>query len=289
MDDNIDLKDIPEIDFLEYEDALPDEAPPGISDVTEEEPETEEEREARGRKWRILLRVFLVLLLLALLAGGVYLALTSEWFNVKKIAVEGNEYYSNKEIINMSGIEKGGNIFTAVDTGKATDNLERDPYFAKVRISRKLPDTIRIRVSERTQVAAVKYGGKFVVIDKDGFVLRISETDPKLTVLEDLTLSRIDQGALIEVEESSVLADTLDMLSIMREEDMYFKKIKVSAVTIQAFINDYMIVKGSPAQMRGSIESGDLQKVVNKLFQDDIKRGTLSLGNDNYISFSPEI
>lgn len=91
-----------------------------------------------------------------------------------------------------------------------------------------------------------------------------------------------------EVEEDVILETTLNMLDTMENGDIFFKKIDVSRVIIKAYIYDTLIVKGTPKQMTKAIESGDLQKVVNNLLKNDTTRGTISLGNQNYMSFSPE-
>ena len=95
-------------------------------------------------------------------------------------------------------------------------------------------------------------------------------------------------GEKIEVEESAILSSTLQMLQVMTDGDIYFKKIDVSKTIIRAYIYDTLLVKGTPRQMKDSIENGNLQKVVNNLFKNDTTRGTISLGNGKYMSFSPE-
>ena len=72
-----------------------------------------------------------------------------------------------------------------------------------------------------------------------------------------------------------------------KSRNLYFKRIDVSSVIIKAYIYDMLLVKGTPKQMKKAIDSGDLQKVVSKLFDSGYKRGTISLGDHNYISFSP--
>ena len=94
-------------------------------------------------------------------------------------------------------------------------------------------------------------------------------------------------GEAIGAEETSTLETTLKMLSTMKEGDIYFKKIDVSRVVIKAYIYDTLIVKGTPKQMMKAIDSGNLQKVVNNLFNNDTTRGTINLGDHNYMSFSP--
>lgn len=84
------------------------------------------------------------------------------------------------------------------------------------------------------------------------------------------------------------MSSTLQMLTVMKDGDFFFKKIDASHVIIRAYIYDTLVVKGTPKQMMKAIESGSLQKVVNKLIESDISRGTINLGDHNYVPFSPD-
>lgn len=212
----------------------------------------------------------------------------SDFFMVKKVTAEGNAYYSDKEIMNMAGAQLGVNLIWDVDVSEMENNLSGNPYFVEVNVKRKLPSTLQFEVNEREQIAAIVYGEKYVVIDKTGTILRKSGVNPKITLLTGLTISKLSIGEKVEAEESSTLDTTLSMLSTMSDGDIFFKKIDVSKVVIKAYIYDTLIVKGTPKQMIKAIESGDLQKVVNNLLKNDTTRGTIKLGNHNYMSFSPE-
>ena len=142
-------------------------------------------------------------------------------------------------------------------------------------------------MEERRQTAAIVYGDEYIVIDEQGIVLRKSDVDPKVTLLTGLTVSKMKPGEKIEVEESAILQHFTDAAGHDRrrylfQEDRCFKTI------IRAYIYDTLLVKGTPRQMKDSIENGNLQKVVNNLFKNDTTRGTISLGNGKYMSFSPE-
>ena len=89
------------------------------------------------------------------------------------------------------------------------------------------------------------------------------------------------------MEEKNTLNATLNMLSVMQEGDMYFKKVDVSRVIVKAYIYDTLVVKGTTKQMIKNIQSGELQKVVNSFIKNNMKRGTLNLGDNGYMSFSP--
>ncbi len=99
----------------------------------------------------------------------------------------------------------------------------------------------------------------------------------------------MEPGAKARVEENKVFQDTLSTLHTMKEGDLFFKRIEIEDQDITAFIYDMLKVRGNSEELRASIESGTLQKVVNKLMKSDIERGTIILGENGYISFSPAV
>lgn len=256
-----------------------------IADYREEPEFREIDRQKKIRKKKHYLLRFLIVL--GVLAGtGLFLA--SGFFDIDTILVEGNHYYADDQVINMAGAKKGVNLFWGAGGSDIEDNLCKNPYFAEVNISRKLPRTLIINVKERRQMAAFTYGDSYIIIDADGTVLRKSDVDPKLTLLTGLTISKLKISEKIGCEEKATLDTTLKMLETMQAGDIFFKKIDVSKVIIKAYIYDTLIVKGTPKQMMKSMERGDLQKVVNNLFENQTTRGTINLGDHNYMSFSPD-
>lgn len=242
-------------------------------------------RDRKVRRKKHYLRRFLILLAV-IAAIGVFLS--SGFFSVRNIEVEGNRYYDDDEIINMAGARTGVNLFWGARGSDISDRLMADPYFVGVTVHRKLPDTLVIEVDERAQIAAITYGDSYIVIDEEGIMLRKTTVDPKLTLLTGLTVSKLKVGEAVEAEEAATLDSTLQMLTSMKDGDFFFKKIDVSQVVIRAYIYDTLVVKGTPKQMMKAIDSGSLQKVVNKLIKSDIRRGTINLGDHNYVPFSPD-
>lgn len=241
-------------------------------------------REKKVRKKKHYLAKFLIVVGVI---AAIIAILLSPLFNIEKIKVNGNSYYSDEEVINIANATKGHNIFINSGASSIKERLGEDPYFSDVNVDIKLPSTLVINVTERKQVAAFIYGNQYVVIDVDGRVLRKTDVDPKVTLLKGLTLSKIKVGEKIKAEQKETLKNTLTMISTMKKGNLYFKRIDVSRVIIKAYIYDMLLVKGTPKQMKKAIDSGDLQKVVSKLFDSGYKRGTISLGDHNYISFSP--
>lgn len=245
-------------------------------------------REVERKKKKHRKKHYLVRLLgVATAVIAFVLFLFSPFFNVDKITVTGNHYYSDKEVIVMSGAVTGNNLIFKPGKKKIIKNLETNPYFREVNVKRRLPSTLEIDVEERKQVANIKYGNKYVVISESGIILRIGSIDPKLTLLKGLTLSKIKVGEQVRAEEKVTLKETLSMVALMNKGDLFFKKIQVKDRYIEAYVFDTLIVRGTPDRMKEVIDNGDLQKVINKLYKSKIKRGTINLGDHNYISFSP--
>ena len=208
---------------------------------------------------------------------------------IKKIEVEGNKFYTDRQVINMSEAKTGGNLFLNAQKNLIKNNLKDNIYFKSINVRRSIPSTLVIEVVEREELAALIYGDKFIVIDNGREVLRIAKIDPEVTVIAGLTIKRMDIGSELLVEENRVFRDTLATLFAMKDGDFYFKRIEASNTKVSAYINDMMKVEGTSGQLRSAIESGSLQKVVNKLLKSKIRRGTVILGDNDYISFSPAV
>lgn len=220
---------------------------------------------------------------------ALFFFLNSSFFNIGTIDVKNSNYYSEEDVLTIANVKEGVNIFLGIDKGDIVNRLEKNPYFVDVDVIRKFPNFLVIDVHERKQIAAIEYGNQYIVIDSNGIILRKTDIEPKLTILEGLTISKLKIGSAVEAEEKANLRNTLKMLSVMESSDIFFKKISMSKVLIRGYIYDQLICQGTPKEMLNAIEKGNLQKVLNKLFKNDTKRGTIILGGDENVSFSPEL
>lgn len=229
------------------------------------------------------------LLIFVLLLGGAFLFAKSDYFLIKNIEITGNTYYTRNEIISLADAKTGSNIIFDAEIKQMEENLEKNPFFKLIEIKRKLPSTIVIRVEERQQMAAIQFGDKYIVIDEEGVILRMTEVEPKVTLLTGLTISRMDVGEPLEAEEKENLSMVLRMLKTMQAGDLYFKKIDASKAVIKAYIYDTLIVKGTASEVFSAIEAGDVQLVVSDLFEKGVSRGTIKMGGSGNVIFTPDI
>lgn len=228
-------------------------------------------------------------LIILLLLGAAFLFVKSDYFLIKNIEVEGNTYYTKSEIISLADAKTGNNIIFDAEIKQMEENLEKNPFFKIIEIKRKLPSTIVIRVEERQQMAAIQFGDKYIVMDDEGVILRMTEVEPKVTLLTGLTISKMDVGEPLEAEEKENLSMVLRMLKTMQDGDLYFKKIDASKAVIKAYIYDTLIVKGTASEVFSAIEAGEVQLVVSDLFEKGVSRGTIKMGGSGNVIFTPDI
>ena len=156
-------------------------------------------RKARRRK-RLLLIFYLVTFLIAI-GAAVVLSITV-LFRIDTIQVTGQSRYTEQEIVQMSGIEVGENLFLA-DTATAKQQIEEKlPYIGRAKVSRRLPAKILITVEEAEISGAVEYNGGYAIVSPEGKVLEITSAIPEgYSLIEGLDLKSADLGKKIVYED----------------------------------------------------------------------------------------
>ncbi|MBQ3661552.1 MAG: FtsQ-type POTRA domain-containing protein [Firmicutes bacterium] len=248
-------------------------------------PEQTVQKPSKKKKKRRRKHYFLRFCIFCALVFGLYYFLNSDFFAVRKFEVSGNQYYTPAQIIEMSGLQSGVNMFFETKTRPARNALLEDPYIRLAEIKRKPKDTIQIVIEERKEYAAVPYGEQFVLIDREGTVLRVADEEPALPILGNMTITEMTPGKALQVEQAYLLTDTLSLLNLVEENDIYFKRIDFSTVIIRAYIYDDLYCEGAPANIRDNMAS--IQKLLQELYKEEITRGVIRVGTDNYLSYSP--
>ena len=248
-------------------------------------PEQTAQKPSKKKKKRRRKHYFLRFCIFCALVFGLYYFLNSDFFAVRKFEVSGNQYYTPAQIIEMSGLQSGVNMFFETKTRPARNALLEDPYIRLAEIKRKPKDTIQIVIEERKEYAAVPYGEQFVLIDREGTVLRVADEEPALPILGNMTITEMTPGKALQVEQAYLLTDTLSLLNLVEENDIYFKRIDFSTVIIRAYIYDDLYCEGAPANIRDNMAS--IQKLLQELYKEEITRGVIRVGTDNYLSYSP--
>lgn len=91
----------------------------------------------------------------------------SIFFRVSTVEVEGNEDYTDQEIVTATGIDAGDNLFFLNRISAISRMMARLPYIQEASVSRVLPDKVVITVKESSAVATVQSETSAWMIDRD--------------------------------------------------------------------------------------------------------------------------
>lgn len=106
------------------------------------------------------------------------------YFNVKYIDVQNNSNIPKYEIIKLSKLQEGCNIFN-INKEKVKKNILVNPYILNVNVKRKLPNKIILNVSERKAVFYIKDSyNNYYVIDKNSVILEKKSNIDTMNLIE---------------------------------------------------------------------------------------------------------
>jgi cell division protein FtsQ len=153
--------------------------------------EQEAEHEAQERRSSRWIAVGVLTGLLAVVVGGVALLMRSPLLEVRTISVDGAAMTGAEAVVTAGGVRIGDSMFR-VDTGAVARRISDLDTVATARVERKWPDSLRIVVTERIAVAAVRAGDLWLTVDRDGAVLTTVVSAPslvRLTVSEPMVVA----------------------------------------------------------------------------------------------------
>lgn len=193
----------------------------------------------RKRNFRLAIVIAAFVLVLCIILSPVILFAV---FKVDGFEIEGETLYTKEEIIAASGIPQGKSIFFA-DLDEAKVNIESKlPYTNNVQLSRKLPDTIIIRLESTDKAYAVeKSEGLYALTNRDFKVLEIAGVIPEgvvpvigatpVTAEPGKPLSFVNEGESVDAtlnlikNISSAVADSgldgVNLISVRSRSNIY--------------------------------------------------------------------
>lgn len=147
---------------------------------------------------------------------GALVFVAFELFQVRTITIAGCETRSQDDIIALSGLEYNTSIFE-VDKQKVLDALGTDTYIKPISVEIKYPDNVVITIEERKEAARIEKDNAYIVIDREGWVLRLdAQPDeaayPLVTGLPADTVLIGQQIGTSDVFKIGVLTRVLDAL-----------------------------------------------------------------------------
>lgn len=237
------------------------------------------------RKKRRKKHYFLRFLLTAAVIAAAYAFITSSVFSIDSIVIEGNTLMSDDEIIELSGVSKGDNMFKQTER-RVKKALTVNHYIADVSVSRDMPNIYKISIVERIPVIAVPYSGMYVILDEEGVVVDEADSTMHATLVTGITVSSCETGKQPVFDDSANFRQVSSLIKAVNESGMFFKKVELeNSLSVKGYVTDTLICSGQSGDIIAQLEQ--IKAVLYDLDSKSIKRGIIRVGSDGYISFSP--
>jgi cell division protein FtsQ len=146
--------------------------------------------------------------------GGYRLALTSPRFSVQTIEVEASRRLTEREVARRAGVETGTSLL-GLDLRAAEQRLLTDPWVRSVRITRKLPHTLRIQMQEHEALALASLDGEIFLVDAEGEPFKVW---PVLTGVTFDALAKDRPGALARLATGLTVLEHYERLPVSRAQ-----------------------------------------------------------------------
>ena len=228
---------------------------------------------------------FLNIIVLILVLACLYLVGTSSIFDVKEFVIEGDRHFTTAQIIDMSGVQKGENIFT-VRVSNAEERLEQDPYIKSAEVKWDLPDTITITLEERTEDILIESGEDVFVLNFDGTILLADGAGRMMPRIVGLTPKDPKEGKPLSVNEADLLKPCLDFFKVMNMHELPVMRLDVSNFVPRAYILDTLYIEGALKDIETNVV--ELKTVLADLLLKEISRGKISVSGTGTCSFVPD-
>ena len=135
-------------------------------------------------------------------------ATTSDYFKFDDAEISGNSRLTDEEVLRAAGLVLGENIFET-DTAKARSGLLQNSWIESAEVVRRLPGTVKIRITERKARALVNLDVLYLVDDMGRVFKRWVRGDPvPAPIVTGISREEYLQSSS-EIE--SILCDALDL------------------------------------------------------------------------------
>lgn len=212
---------------------------------------------------------FKIFLTILILAGIMVFLLSSDIFSLKNIYVTGNKTIPKDDIIKLSRLQYGQNLFK-MNKKKIYKYMFNNPKIKAIRIKRVLPSGISLDIIEREAIAAIPYLGSFLNIDEEALIVEVTglSQGAGIPVVEGLSFDDFKTGEEIIVENKEQLDTAMEILLALKNADIS-KDIKLINVKD---IENIELIANNDISLIIRNHNLDYKIQMAKLIMEDLKK-----------------
>ncbi len=235
------------------------------------------EKRRKQKKRKLQLYIFLTVTLLIALA--VYIVV--EVFTVEHVEVEGNEWYSARQIEEMVlNDEYSWNSLYVTLKYRLVD-IGEVPFVDDMEVSLDDPHTVRIKVYEKGILGYlyIPVLGQNAYFDKDGFVVETSTNIiPDVPKVTGISCSEVVLYEKLPLEDESILRLLLNLTQTLKKYELEPDEIafdeEIGAIV---YYGDICAIVGDEENLSQKVIK--LSAILQKLEEMDLSAGTIHLEN----------
>lgn len=230
-------------------------------------------RKLRKKKSVLPFLLFIVLLL------ALFLLLITQVFTIKEIIIEGNQIYSEEEILGILELDEKTSILELYM--KTKSGFESLIYIDDVEIEYISYEKVKINISEKQIVGYIYFMSMYHSIDKDGYVVDSvtkEQMDPDIAVIEGLNTDSFVLGERLNISRDIIdlclLFHRLEQKHNIHIDTIEFKKQSKNDIRLK--IGNLTVEFGNSQNVEKKML--DMIEMIRHIPTDE--RGTLYLGQD---------
>ena len=229
-------------------------------------PQAQSRGSPKGRTFRKIRKyLFHYILLAAFCLAILFVMCYTVFFKLDKIQVNGCSVYSQAQIIDEIGAQKGESLFKVNISNAEKLLVGKLPYVRSVKISRQFPTTLKVDVQEEKVLGAVYTNEGFAILSTTGKVLEtkvlaLREGIPRIVGLVGLTY---ETGGYLRKSDTKD-GELLDQIKVLQEVQKQLAANQLTDITyydvgdilnIEVMLEDKLLLKlGSASEMDYKLE-----------------------------------
>ena len=240
------------------------------------------------------------------IAGMAAVMMFSPLFLLSEIRVSETVNYTEDDVIRVSGIIKGENAIKYLGgsiqhllffrMGKAERQVVNLPWIKTAEIRFVFPGTANISLIEREAIAWIKHMGNYLLIDEEGFVMKVSTTlSDQYPEIRGVPLDRFTIGKKIETKEPENINWMVKLLQSLDAVDAGKQQKLIEVLDWVDFLDEREIYISMDKRITGKIKLDDdityRLSYLKELYYNYIKpeeRGMIDFFDEKYARFIAE-
>lgn len=199
-----------------------------------EKDEYELRREARRKalkKKRI--KKFFIFLLVVCIAVLAVLCFTV-FFPIKQVKASGSDIYNEKQVIKAANLS--GKNLLALSEEKTEDNVRKSlPLIDSIKLNKKLPDTVSLKVKDATEYSLYISNGKFYSASEKGYIMNEYPAEPQGLLKIVCTECKCKPGEKVKIKSEKESETIEKIIETLNKKNIIINAVDVSnpvAITV---------------------------------------------------------